>query len=376
MYCNDDCCAGDDEAINTLVNLGSVVQGISVQLDDSGFPSISFFSGSVLQVARCSTPSCDGFVGIETVDSDSPTGQYTSLQFCGFFDQPIVSYYSPKNADLMISCLINPSELSSQPSLSLQPSPVPSCPNNIVDNFTSTDVGKYTSLACAPDTQFPVITYQDVTNENLQLVLCGDSLCTSDNLYETLDESGVGFSNSLALDSDGNPYISYLDLTNLFVKFYSSPGGAVNITAASVVQDADTSLALDSNGLPIITFQDSSLSLSIIYCAAVNCFDTTIVQLDGDPDVGLYNSLQLNSVTQVPVVAYFDNTLKNLLLLKCGDVNCTSPPMIENPDPGSKFMLHPGNTKPAHMPVTAHYLYTSPDLSANIMCLFCIVYFS
>lgn len=179
MHCNDDCCVGGDETINTLFNLGAIVQGISVQLDMNGIPAISFFTGSILQIARCTTPSCSGFVSIDTLDSDSPTGQYTSLQFCGGqFDLPVISYFNVGNQDLMITCSLNPEEQSNQPSVS----PLP-CDNVVVDNFTAPDVGWFTSMACAPSTGFPVVAYQGVTETTLQLVICGDRLCTSGNVY-------------------------------------------------------------------------------------------------------------------------------------------------------------------------------------------------
>lgn len=334
MCCNDGCCENGDEEINTIVNIGRIVQDLSLQINNDNLPVISYFDGSVLKVASCTEPCCHGFVEIVTANDDAPTGQYTSLELDDK-GRPVISYYSLRDENLLLTRLENAKTLSASPSVSAAPSLSVQCSNVVIDDVG--DVGQYTSMACSPSTGFAVVAYQAASQEDLKLVICGDRLCTANNIFETLDVGNAGFENSLALDSAGNVYVSYLDGSGLFVKFYSSPGGAVDIPIATVPELSDTSLALTLVGeLPIIGYYDSSRSLSIIYCAAINCFDTVVRQVDTSTDVGLYNSMKVNSLTGSPIFAYLDSALNNLKVLKCGDPSCSSISSISRPDPTSK----------------------------------------
>ncbi|MEX2008140.1 MAG: hypothetical protein WD850_01460, partial [Candidatus Spechtbacterales bacterium] len=89
------------------------------------------------------------------------------------------------------------------------------CAQNILTTVDSTgSVGLFTSIAIGTD-NFPVISYQDITNDDLKVVHCGNASCTSGNTLTTVDSTGsVGFYTSIAIGTDNFPVISYWDNTN------------------------------------------------------------------------------------------------------------------------------------------------------------------
>ena len=78
----------------------------------------------------------------------------------------------------------------------------------------------------------------------------------------TVDISGeVGLYNSIALDNNENPHISYLDLSNIVVKHARLSGISWSIKTVAYRGSnlmADTSIAIDSAGKPHITYCDGN----------------------------------------------------------------------------------------------------------------------
>ncbi len=81
------------------------------------------------------------------------------------------------------------------------------------------DVGRFTSITIGAD-GFPVIAYYDYTNEDLKVAKCGDASCSPGSVtLRTLDSTGnVGYDASITIGADGFPIISYRDLTNQNLK--------------------------------------------------------------------------------------------------------------------------------------------------------------
>jgi len=76
-------------------------------------------------------------------------------------------------------------------------------------------VGFNTSIAIGTDGN-PVISYRDATANDLKVARCNDAACAGADETLTAVDTGpnnVGQFTSLAIGTDGNPVISYLDDT-------------------------------------------------------------------------------------------------------------------------------------------------------------------
>jgi hypothetical protein len=81
------------------------------------------------------------------------------------------------------------------------------------------DVGLWSSIAIAVDGN-PVVSYYDVTNGDLRFARCNDPACAGANeTLRTLDSNGnFGWYTSLAVGLDGNAVIAYSDQTGTQVR--------------------------------------------------------------------------------------------------------------------------------------------------------------
>ncbi|MCW5874747.1 MAG: class F sortase [Anaerolineales bacterium] len=136
--------------INTVDDSAHVgFNGISLQLDSSGFPVMSYYdiTNSRLKLAHCSDLFCTGAITINVVDDSANVGQYSSMKLDGGL--PVISYYDETNGDLKLA--------------RCQDVNCASADIIVVDAVG--DVGWDTSLQLGS----AHISYYDVTNGNLML---------------------------------------------------------------------------------------------------------------------------------------------------------------------------------------------------------------
>ena len=138
------------------------------------------------------------------VDSDEDGFDHTSIAI-GSDNNPVISYYNATNGALKVAHCGNAS-CSSGNTLT------------IVDDQAGS--GTYTSIAIGLDNN-PVISYHDDVNDSIKVLHCGNPSCTSGNIKLPLVQGGpddLGKHTSIAIGTDGNPMISFMDATNDLLK--------------------------------------------------------------------------------------------------------------------------------------------------------------
>ena len=177
------------------------------------------------------------------------------------------------------------------------------------------DVGRYPSLALDSGGN-PRISYFDDLHNNLKYAAWNGAAWD----IEIVDSDDyVGTYSSLALDSDGYPKISYFDDLHNNLKYAAWNGAAWDIETVDSAGDVGeyTSLALDSGGNPRISYYDWS-NYDLKY-ASWNGAAWDIETLDSAGDVGKYPSLALDSEGK-PGISYYDSTNDDLKYTQYHDI--------------------------------------------------------
>jgi len=234
----------------------------SLALDENGYAHISYYDRANGALKYAYRGAAEWYS--QTVDSSADVGLYTSLALDrdGY---PHISYYDVTNEDLKYAYQ-DASGWHSQ----------------TVDSDGS--VGGYTSLALASTAPYtPHISYYDATNERLKYAYLGVAGWHSQTV-------GTGFPagqyTSLVLDDDGYPHISYYChyFGDLRYTRQSSTGWSGSVVAY-YSEDWNkvgmfNSLALDSNGDPWISYYDAFLGALRVATGWAPTGWTTMVTVD------------------------------------------------------------------------------------------------
>lgn len=208
-------------------------------------------------------------------------GYYTSLAFDSN-DYPHISYYDLNNGDLRYASL-EPGEGGKN-----------LWRVELVDQ--NGDVGSYSSLVLTPE-NLPRISYRDAAEGKLKLA----SYDGTGWRTEILDQDGNnGMGSSLALDSNGYLYVSYIKAGTYDLRFltYTPSGSAAETVTLGLGESVffSTSLALDSQGTPFISYYNSLLGdLMLAYRDPLIMQWISFPVDDSEDDVGRYNSLIVDS---------------------------------------------------------------------------------
>ncbi len=178
---------------------------------------------------------------VDTVSAQgaNPIGAYPSLAFSKQ-GQPAIAYYQETDGDLKYA-------------ISTGTETAPAWTIQTVD--TSGDVGKFPSLAFAPDGE-PAIAYYDDTNDNLKFAKYNAG--TQQWVVSTVESTGgTGYGCSLAYNPAGQPAISYLDANQRvkLAKQDGTPWSFLMITAGSLyTSDSRTALRFTPDGRAAIAY--------------------------------------------------------------------------------------------------------------------------
>jgi len=241
---------GSTWAIET-VDSGGIVGGLtSLVLDSAGNPRISYYddTNSALKYARWTGSGWD----IQTVTDTYQSGLYNSLALDAT-GNPHISYsllYWPSGVPEPYTALEYARWTGSEWDI------------QTVEGAWGIDVGSYTSLAldAAGNPHISYHGWYGFNKGDLKYARWTGSAWD----MQTVDSSGglglIGWYTSLALDSAGNPHISYYAWTNSALKYARWTGSAWDIQTVDSEGDVGlyTSLALNSAGDPHISYYDGT----------------------------------------------------------------------------------------------------------------------
>ena len=322
LHCgNNTCSAGN--TIATPDNIGTVGQYTSVTLDKNNFPVVSYYDATngKLKILHCGNAACTLGNTIVKPDVGSSNGVQSSVKL-NSVGNPVVAYFDFTNSSLKIL----------------------SCGNSVCNSGNSIttvdsvgDVGRYPSLKLDSN-QKPVVSYLDLSNGKLKVLHCGNTLCTSGNSLTSIAGNGIaGYYSSLSLDANDIPTISYYDSTNENLNIVRC--GDANCVSNNLINIPDstgnvglyTSLNLDSNSNPVVSYYDSTnTNLKVLRCGSPMCGPNSVYVGDTAMDVGRYSAIKLDANGR-PVISYWDETNGNLKLLHCGDTTCSQSNSVTSP---------------------------------------------
>ena len=268
-HCGNAACSAGN-TITTADSAGFVGEGSSATIGGDGLPVISYhdITNRDLKVAHCGNAACSAANTITTVDSAGDVGQSTSVTI-GADGLPVISYEKLFfDGDLKVAHCGNAACTAG---------------NTITTVDSAGDVGTSTSVTIGAQ-DLPVIAYVDDTNDDLKVARCGDAACSTPcgvggTTCTTVDSAGIGNGlQSATIGADGLPVISYWDVTNQDLKVAHCGNAACNasnsLTTVDNGGDAGTysSVTIGADGLPIISYYDSTnVDLKVAHCSNRYC---------------------------------------------------------------------------------------------------------
>ena len=310
-WCDVNCANTGNWGAEAVDSAGDVGEYTSLALDAGGNPRISYyaFATGSLKYAWCDS-GCENpgnWTNLAVASSSNMDGD-TSLVLDGS-GNPRISSHDSVNNNLQYTWCDT------------------ACDNpgnwNSIAAASAGDVGLYTSLAL-DSSDNPRVSYYKYDTDDLNYAWC-DTGCDNPLNWNSITVAGtdnVGLYTSLALNSSNNPRISYQDGTSLDLYYTwcdagcNDPGNWDRVAVDSLgTVGAHTSLALNSSGNPRISYYGND-TLKYAWCdAGAGCNDpgnwnTETVDSTADT-VGEYTSLKLDS-NDMPHISYYDLTNETL----------------------------------------------------------------
>ena len=207
---------------------------------------------------------------------------------------------------------------------SLFPPFVPSLPITV---DSEGNAGQFNSIAIGTNGN-PIISYLDGSNPALAVAACNDLNCSTSTKNIIDSEGPVGLYSSITIGSNGNPVISYYDLSNSALKVAVCDNPTCTTSTNSTLDSANdvgwyTTIAIGVNGYPIIGYYDNTnKDLKVAACENPTCTMSTTNTIDSANEVGQGPSIAIG-VNGNPIISYFDSTTWDLKVAACKNPTCS-----------------------------------------------------
>ena len=326
---------------NTVDNTVNIVcHYSSITIGADGLPLISYHDATTgdLKVAHCSDITCSSAPPtphtITVLDnfSSGNVGRFTSITIGGD-GYGLISYYDLVNGDLLVVHCTTSNLLCDDRS---------AAPSRL--DGAVADVGQFTSVTIGRD-GLPLISYYDVTNQDLKVAHCNDAECNPliadiSPIHIGTDDSGKY--TSVTIGQDGLGVISYYNIPDPV----GAPGdGELNVAhcanlscnSANALTSPDsdastdvgqfTSVTIGQDGFPVVTYYDATSgtggNLKVAHCSNAICSGvSTVSVLDSSGDVGKYTSVTIG-VDGMPLITYqAAGTANDLKVAHCSNSLC------------------------------------------------------
>jgi hypothetical protein len=275
--------------------------------DGFGLASFGDLSARIrtrLKVAHCNDTQCTG-AAVTTLDSGGDVGRFSSIMI-GADGLGLISYYDQDNGDLKVAHCDNP--LCTSASLATLDS--------------EGDVGIDTSITKGP-LGLGLISYVSSAGD-LKVAFCSNLACSSAAIG-TVPNAVFARSTSIAMNSDGMPVISYVDIGARALRVVRCRdllcegdfGSIATVEAGDVA--GKTSLKIGSDGLPLISYGGDS-DLRVAHCGNLGCTTATTATLDAAGHLG--DSSIAIGADGLGIIAYHDTTTTAIKMAHCVNRTC------------------------------------------------------
>ncbi|OGD99405.1 hypothetical protein A3B54_00220 [Candidatus Curtissbacteria bacterium RIFCSPLOWO2_01_FULL_42_50] len=254
-----------------VANLSGVSPGGDLSLycpatDDCKIAYFDTISGGVkLRFVDCNSSTCDTYSSTIVdgcsgcANSLQSVGRYNSI-YCPATDDCKVAYYDDSDDDLIfLDC--GAAACNAGNTITT----VDGCSGCTNDNQ---DVGRYTSIDCAPGATDCKVSYYDVTDGDLIFLDCGNATCSASNtitVVETTNDVGQYTGNYCVSATDCK--VSHYDVTNTALRFYDCDAAACSSGTGNEIDTAAT-VTLTANKTN--TYTNDSTSKAQMVKAEIN----------------------------------------------------------------------------------------------------------
>ena len=313
--------------------------------DATGAPSVSTLNvtvgGTFPNGATITLPTTGGSAGQIQIwyEAYAATGGTTDLliDVVGYYANHNHDdrYYTDTEVDTALAGKASASDLTSALAgkadvNSLFPPFVPSLPITV---DSEGNAGQFNSIAIGTNGN-PIISYLDGSNSAFAVAACNDLNCSASTKNIIDSERQVGLYSSITIGANGNPVISYYDLPNSALKVAACDNPTCTTSTNSTLDSANdvgwyTTIAIGVNGYPIISYYDQTNQvLKVAACKNPRCSGATESDrstnsvVDSAGEVGQGSSIAIG-VNGNPIISYTSATNFDLKVVVCKNSTCS-----------------------------------------------------